>query len=185
MNKLKKTIFYKIVFFLAFAIIFQTASALYNDSGNDSCLTIYSTQREHNCVQGICETILTFQNNCGSAISDADVGLFIENSLLDKIQFQKVYLWNGSAWNDITAILVSAMDAQNIPIGKTGFTLKFGWKSVSIPTGTRILKVIFKALRPIDGEFIIAARSAGNWTFKSVLDPMFRSAFYDFSIPSD
>ena len=170
---------------LCAVLLFSSAHALYNDIGNDSCFTIYAANKDNFCPQGQCQIDLTLENNCGSVIPDADLGIFLKNELISKILPQKIYRWNGSDWTDITAVLVQATDAQNIPVGKSGFTLLRGWKDVSIPQGAIRLLLVFKVLTPTDGEFIIAGRSRNNQIYISRLDPIFRSAFFDFSIPSD
>lgn len=80
------------------------------------------------------------------------------------------YYWE---WGDITQQLVQSTDIQNIDIGKFGFTLKRGWKDVTIPKDFhKKLRVYFSPPPHTSGEFIIAGRSkAFPGIYYSVLDP--------------
>jgi len=175
----------KLLLGLLLLLSISGASAIYNDLGNDSCFTIYTISKDNFCPQATCDLELQFVNNCGVAITDADLGVFVKSTIYDKIQPKKVYRWNVSAWQDITAALVQSSDASGIVLGKLGFTLVRGWKDVSIPQGTIRLRVVFTTTEPISGEIIIAGRSKSNQIYVSVLDPIFRSAFYPFDIPAN
>lgn len=168
---------------MLFSII-QVASAYYNDKGNDSCLTIYSDKKDYTCLEGRCQTILAFHNNCGYDITDAQVGIFLKLKYLNKIQFKKIYLWQNGQWNDITQQMIENMDINNMYIRK-GWVLKFGWKDVNLPEDNRIIKIVFDVLEPINTAFKVGARRAGDHSVRSILDPTFRSAFFPFNIPSN
>ena len=89
-------------------------------------------------------------------------------------------------WADITSILVQNADIQNIQIGKTGFTLKIGWTNITIPIGfNKKIKIYFNIPKDTKGEFIIAGRSGSNYTYKSILDPMFYSKIWTFDVSAN
>lgn len=175
----------KIIMVLVLISIINVASAYYNDEGNDSCLTIYSDAKEYNCKEATCKTILAFSNQCGEPITDTQIGIFLREPMLDKIQFKKIYVWLNGEWVDKTQQMIRSLDVNNMPMGRGNWYVKFGWKDVTLPTGNRIVKIIFELLEPVNGAFKVGARSKSDHSIRSILDPTFRSAFFPFTVPSN
>lgn len=78
---------------LILACLIGNAQAWYNDPGNDSCLTIYADKGSYG-VGKIDPRVITdwlVDNQCGSAIADADFGVFLPDEAISEVRFKKVY----------------------------------------------------------------------------------------------
>lgn len=152
---------------IAILVLFSHgAFGWFNDSGNDSCLTLYSDQQYYHAGWPAkqVEAIIKVENKCKAAFT-TDFSLLLNKK--SDADFKQIYLWDGKTW-------VDASKSFSPGTGTTGKPLSAGWSGVPVPLGESLFKIVF--LPQVDeGEFFVFARNDKNALEASVLDPWFDS----------
>jgi hypothetical protein len=152
---------------VAVALLSPQAGAWFNDSGNDSCLTLYSDQQVYHAgfpMKQI-EATIKVENKCkGNFTSDFS---FLLGKKGDA-EFKAIYFFNGKKWVDVSKEYSSGSITP-------GQTVGAGWRGVPVPAGDSLYKIVFLP-QVYEGEFLVFIRNDKNSLEESILDPWFDSA---------
>ena len=153
------------VFVLALILFSGNALGLYNDVGNDSCLTIYSDQQTYHTstTNRFVSAELFFENKCEKEII-VDFGLLSDKQ--NSFFFKKAESFSTGKWQALSLKEknVSPTTGASVPVK--------GWEQLVVPIEGARIKVSFDSLVS-RGEFVIFAKSIDDERIFSILDPWF------------
>lgn len=151
-------------------LMLPTATAWYNDEGNDSCLVAYADQQTYYLSPGQDQFGITYkiENNCGTDIT-ADITTNVDEKLiidgLDIIETQKTT--DFLEWTTLQEIETTKDDDKLIELTATGKIA-----ATTIPKGTSYLHTIMKVPRTgKKEEFTLLIQDILAPETKTILDP--------------